>query len=203
MKRNMLGTSLILLLLLTGCGDVQHKSAAQTAGATVTEMTVTESAVTDKTASDTSIRKESETGRAQTKALDETSEQLQSENSSTQKAEQEMTMEISIGDKTYAVRLEDNETVKELTARLPMELTMEELHGNEKYNYLPEALPTAAEAIGTIHAGDLMLFGSGCLVLFYEDFETTYSYTRIGRLENSSGLSETLGSGSVIVTFER
>lgn len=178
MKRNMLGASLILLLLLSGCGDVQHKSAAQTAGATVTEMTVTESAVTDKTVSDTSIRKESETG-------------------------QEMTMAISIGDKTYAVSLEDNETVKELTARLPMELTMEELHGNEKYNYLPESLPTAAEAIGTIHAGDLMLFGSDCLVLFYEDFETTYSYTRIGRLENPLGLSEALGSGSVIVTFKR
>lgn len=178
MKRNLLGTGLILLLLLSGCGDVQHKSAAQTADVTVTEMAVTESVATDKTASDAGIQKESGTG-------------------------QEMTMEILIGDKTYAVSLEDNETVKGLTARLPMELTMEELHGNEKYNYLPEALPIAVETIGTIHAGDLMLFGSDCLVLFYEDFETTYSYTRIGRLENPSGLSETLGNGSVIVTFKR
>lgn len=178
MKRNMLGACLVLLLLLSGCGNTEHRAAEQAVLPAATEMAVTEANPTDKTASGAGIRKESGTG-------------------------QEMTMEILIGDKTYAVSLEDNETVKELTARLPMELTMEELHGNEKYNYLPESLPTAAETIGTIQAGDLMLFGSDCLVLFYEDFETTYSYTRIGRLENPSGLSETLGSGSIIVTFKR
>lgn len=182
MKHNMLGASIIFALLLSGCKNTEYKAADQTTGAAVTEMAAIEATVTEFAteiaAADAGIRKESEAGA-------------------------EVKMEILIGDKTYAVSLEENETAKELAARLPMEFTMEELHGNEKYYYLPESLPAAAEAIGTIQTGDLMLFGSDCLVLFYEDFETTYTYTRIGRLENPSGLAETLGSGSVTVTFKR
>ena len=47
-----------------------------------------------------------------------------------------------------------------------------------------------------------MLFGDDCLVVFYKDFKTTYSYTRIGHIENAADLEQTLGRGSVIITFE-
>lgn len=46
-----------------------------------------------------------------------------------------------------------------------------------------------------------MLYGSNCLVLFYETFNTSYSYTKIGKIENSMNLSSVLGSGKVNVTF--
>lgn len=79
---------------------------------------------------------------------------------------------------------------------------MQELNGNEKYVYLSQSLPSDAHAVSTIHAGDLMLFGSDCVVLFYEDFTTSYRYTKIGSLQDPEGLAEALGTGSVHVTFQ-
>ena len=84
-----------------------------------------------------------------------------------------------------------------------MTVQMRELNGNEKYYYLSSSLPTAASNPGTIRAGDLMLFGSDCLVLFYETFAASYAYTPLGRLDNPAGLAAALGPGSVALTFER
>ena len=50
-----------------------------------------------------------------------------------------------------------------------------------------------------IHAGDLMLFGSNCVVLFYKDFATGYSYTRLGKLDNPADLEKILGDGNAYV----
>ena len=87
-----------------------------------------------------------------------------------------------------------------------MTLDMRELNGNEKYFYLDEPLPAAAQRVGQIRvgqirAGDLMLFGSDCVVLFYESFATSYTYTPIGRIDDPAGLADALGSGSAEVFF--
>ena len=84
---------------------------------------------------------------------------------------------------------------------LPLELDMSELNGNEKYYYLVTLLPSNPSRPGRIEAGDLMLYGSDCVVLFYQSFDTSYSYTRIGRLTNAEGIAEAAGTGSVTVTF--
>jgi hypothetical protein len=47
-----------------------------------------------------------------------------------------------------------------------------------------------------------MLYGNNCLVLFYEGFNTSYSYTRIGHFENASGLAAAVGTGDATVKFE-
>jgi len=79
---------------------------------------------------------------------------------------------------------------------------MTELNGNEKYYYLHRPLPSKETTIGKIQAGDLMLYGDNCLVLFYKTFNNTYTYTRIGQLNGIAGLSAAVGSNNATVTFE-
>lgn len=108
---------------------------------------------------------------------------------------------IQIGDSHFSAVLYDNASTQALLERMPLTLSMSELNGNEKYHYLSEGLPTDAERVGNISAGDLMLYGSDCLVLFYEGLSTAYSYTRLGYVEDVSGLAGALGDGSAEVTF--
>ncbi len=113
-----------------------------------------------------------------------------------------MKLKITIGASTFTATLHDNETVTAFKTRLPLTINMKELNANEKYFDLPNNLPSNASNPGSIHAGDLMLYGSTSLVLFYKSFSTSYSYTRVARIDNPSGLVNALGSGNVTVTFE-
>lgn len=108
---------------------------------------------------------------------------------------------LTIHGTSFAVTLEDNEAARAFAARLPLTLDMSELNGNEKYFYLDGSLPTASYRPGTIQTGDLMLYGSSCVVLFYQTFTSGYSYTRLGRVTNPEGLAAALGSGNVRIRF--
>lgn len=111
-------------------------------------------------------------------------------------------LKITIGSTSFNATLVDNATVAAFKAKLPMTVDMSEMNGNEIYYYMSDNLPTSPSRPGTIRTGDLMLYGSSCVVLFYETFSTSYSYTRLGRVENPSKLASALGSESVTVTFE-
>lgn len=110
-------------------------------------------------------------------------------------------LRIQAGDRVFTPQLEDTPPAQALAAAMPMTLNMDEMNGNEKYFFLSDALPTNAERPGHIAAGDLMLYGDNCLVLFYESFQSAYSYTRLGSITDTAGLADALGSGSVEVTF--
>ena len=111
-------------------------------------------------------------------------------------------LSIRIGASSLTATLLTNPTVTAFKTRLPMTVLMSELNGNEKLYQFPNNLPTRAVNPGTIQTGDLMLYGSSTLVLFYQTFPTSYSYTSLGRIDNPSGLAAALGSGNVTVTFE-
>ena len=113
-----------------------------------------------------------------------------------------MKLKITIGSNTFIATLYNNETVTAFKTRLPLTINMKELNANEKYFDLPKGLPANALNPGTIQAGDLMLYGSNTLVLFYKTFSTSYNYTRLARINNPSGLAAALGSGNITVKFE-
>ena len=123
------------------------------------------------------------------------------EDNSREQTETTMTIRITAGGKTFTADIEDNQTGKAFIAKLPLTLEMSELNGNEKYCYGVE-LPRADQYYDTIAAGDLMLYSGNRIVLFYGS-AGGYSYTRIGKLSSTDGLSSALGSSKVTVLFEK
>lgn len=106
---------------------------------------------------------------------------------------------LRINGTEFHVVLEKNSAVKKLQEILPDTFSMNDLHQNEKYYDLSQKLPTNAQRVGMIEAGDVMLYGNSTLVIFYHSFETSYSYTRIGRIKNEGNLADQLGNGALKV----
>ena len=108
---------------------------------------------------------------------------------------------LTIGGTVFNAELSNNATARAFDALLPTSLSMTELNGNEKYKYLDTTLPTNASCPGTIHAGDILLYGNNCVVVFYKTFNTSYSYTKIGKITDTTGLEAAVGSGGVEIQF--
>lgn len=108
---------------------------------------------------------------------------------------------IKINEHEFTATLEENETAQAFAKLLPLEKNMVELNGNEKYYDLHQNLPSDPKQVGRIEAGDLMLFQNNFIVVFYKTHSTSYSYTRIGKIDDPNGLAEAVGSGDVMMSF--
>lgn len=111
-------------------------------------------------------------------------------------------VKITVNSQTFTATLLDNNSANAFKDMLPLTINMIELNGNEKYFDLPNNLPANSSNPQTIRNGDLMLYGSRTLVLFYKTFSTSYSYTKLGAVDDVTGLASALGSGNKTVTFE-
>ena len=122
------------------------------------------------------------------------------EQNNTRKSDIKMSnIKVIINDKTYTLKLENNKTVNEFIELLPNKFIMNELKDKEKYVYIDKSLTTNSYNPKHIEKGDVMLFGDNCLVIFYKSFDTSYSYTKIGHIDNL----ETLESGNITANFEK
>ncbi|OEG08492.1 hypothetical protein BCR25_13720 [Enterococcus termitis] len=110
---------------------------------------------------------------------------------------------IEIEQKIFSIEWLNNPSSRALQERFPLTLTMDELNSNEKYSYLSNPLPVNPEIITQIEKGDIMLFGSECLVLFYDSFSTNYSYTPLGKIRERELLNEVLDHSSIEVRFTK
>jgi hypothetical protein len=111
-------------------------------------------------------------------------------------------LKITIGTQTFSATFLNNQTALAIKSKLPFELKMIELNGNEKYAELNTRMPINPSNPRVIQIGDLMLFGDQTLVLFYKSFTTSYNYTRIGRIDDTINLQNALGANNINVRFE-
>ena len=109
---------------------------------------------------------------------------------------------LSMGQKIFQAVLDDNAAARAFIKLLPVTLDMSELNGNEYYKYLDSSLPVQSSKPRAINAGDIKLYGSDCVVIFYKSFTTSYSYTSLGKIINVNGLEEALKSCGGKVVFQ-
>ena len=106
---------------------------------------------------------------------------------------------IKIRDKTFPFILKDTTAANELKQKLPLKLKMTKLNDNEiYYQFTYEHFTTNTKSVGSINIGDIYLYQSNYLVLFYKTFSTSYSYSDLGQLTDTNGLVEAIGSSSSI-----
>ena len=109
---------------------------------------------------------------------------------------------IKIKDTEYQIELDQSETVNQIKSKFPLTISMTNLNGNEVYyNFDGQSFPTNQQSVGTINQGDIYLYQTNCLVLFYKTFSTSYRYTKIGKVINPEGLDTLIGSGNVEVMW--
>lgn len=110
-------------------------------------------------------------------------------------------MLVQAGDCSFSATLEDNAAAEALWTILraaPMVLSLEDYAGFEKVGPLGRALP-AEDSRTTTQSGDIVLYNGNQLVLFYGS--NTWGYTRLGKIDDTTGWAEALGSGSITVTL--
>lgn len=112
-----------------------------------------------------------------------------------------MNMKVQVGDAVFSAPLEENEAVAsfvEMMRENPVSIQMSDYSGFEKVGSLGTSLP-ASNSQTTTHAGDIVLYNGNQIVIFYGS--NSWSYTRLGHVDDLTGWEEALGSGDVTVTF--
>lgn len=124
----------------------------------------------------------------------------QNDNSDTEENTVEK-MTIQIGNNTFKATLENNGAVDALVDMMreePVVIQMSDYSGFEKVGSLGTSLPTSNKQT-TTQSGDIVLYNGNQIVIFYGS--NSWSYTRLGRIDDLSGWEDALGSGDVDVTF--
>lgn len=178
----------ILAVLLAGC---ENSPQTEKAGETLSGMEQAESL----------------TGETQSQKQEEQSEENKTREMMSGQIEQipeeDVTtkMSVQIGGNTFTATLEENEAVAaflEMMEKSPVTIEMRDYSGFEKVGSLGQSLPASNRQI-TTQSGDIVLYQGSQLVIFYGS--NSWSYTRIGKIDNLTGWKKALGRGNVNVTF--
>ena len=109
-----------------------------------------------------------------------------------------MKMNVQIGDQIFTATLAHTQAAQEFAQMLPMTIALDDYGGFEKVGSLGRSL-TASNSQTTTAAGDIVLYNSSNIVMFYGS--NSWSYTRLGKIDDLTGWADALGHGGVSVIF--
>lgn len=162
----------------------------------------TDSSLTDGDESSVLLNNSDSSDTQQTKPLEESNQPASQPNDNDITGENTVeNMILQIGDSSFTATLESNEAVDALVDMMkdaPIEIQMRDYSGFEKVGSLGTSLPTSNKQT-TTQSGDIVLYNGNQIVIFYGS--NSWSYTRLGKIDDLSGWENALGSGDVTVTF--
>lgn len=181
-------TCILPLVLLSGCGNSQNRISSET--------------IDSNPSAHTEKKPSSQQDLSSVPPSDGVSETQSTETvTNVNEDDMEMKMGVQVGDYTFTASLEKNAAVDAFIEMLEsgsVTIEMSDYSGFEKVGSLGIDLP-ASNSQTTTHAGDIVLYQGNQIVIFYGS--NSWSYTRLGRIDDLTGWEEALGNGNVTVTF--
>lgn len=108
---------------------------------------------------------------------------------------------VEVNGSRFTATLENNkaaDALEEMVQEEPVTVQMSDYAGFEKVGSLGTSLP-ASNRQTTTHAGDIVLYQGNQIVIFYGS--NSWSYTRLGKIDDLTGWEEALGNGDVTLTL--
>lgn len=131
----------------------------------------------------------------------ETENRTEPEHATPSEARGTMNMYVHAGGSTFVAALEDNpaaDALVQMMRKAPVVIEMRDYSGFEKVGDIGAGLPDSSSQT-TAQPGDIVLYNGSQIVIFYGS--NSWSYTRLGKLDDLTGWKEALGDGDVTVTF--
>lgn len=110
-------------------------------------------------------------------------------------------IKLKVNDHILDVELENNSATRELVNRLKtgnVTVNASDYGNFEKVGDLGFSLPANDENINT-EPGDIVLYQENQISVFYDSH--SWSYTKLGKIQNTDNLKEILGSGDATLEF--
>jgi len=190
MKKTILIIILALAVGMAGCTEKTQTAAASTS---TTEATTTVAVASGEGNADVSAEASTESTSEATAAA--------STEATTSETAKEKTMVLKIGETQVPVTWEENASVAELRelAADGIRIDMSMYGGFEQVGPIGRSI-TSDDAQTTTSSGDIVLYSSNQIVIFYGS--NSWSYTRLGKISLSEAeMTDLLSNGDVSITL--
>ena len=202
--------ALTMLIAMTGCGSRQEQNTSSDPATGEAAARTTETDKASDPLQEDAAQMPKEDDSSNTSGMNDParpSEQADAEEPATEETGTEEVkakmLRMMIGNTAVAVDWENNESVEALKAQCenePLVIQMSMYGGFEQVDPIGSRLPSN-DAQTTTSAGDIVLYSSNQIVVFYGS--NSWAYTKLGHItdQDASGMAGLLSNGNVTITI--